>query len=121
MASTAFSPCCAFAFVGSTFKTVEEPFLVTSDDGWFRPVDLKTGPDGALYVADFYEKRISHVDPRDTWDRTTGRLFRVRPADWKPGLPAMDLWTEPAEKLVERLKSAAFNRPVPKAAVSVQA
>ena len=26
-------------------------------------------------VADFYERRISHVDPRDTWDRTTGRLY----------------------------------------------
>src|SRR6266850_4300686 len=71
---------------GSTFKTIEEQPMLTSDDGWFRPVDLKTGPDGALYIADFYEKRISHVDPRDTWDRTTGRIWRIRPADWKPGL-----------------------------------
>jgi hypothetical protein len=51
------------------YKTVEEPFMVTTDDGWFRPVDLKVGPDGAIYVADFYERRISHVDPRDTWER----------------------------------------------------
>src|SRR3954468_4681718 len=40
--------------MGSTFRTVEEAPLLTSDDGWFRPVDLKAGPDGTLYVADFY-------------------------------------------------------------------
>lgn len=91
--------------MGSTYKTVEEPFLVTSDDGWFRPVDLKVGPDGAIYVADFYEKRISHVDPRDTWERGSGRIYRIRPADWKPSTVAMDLQTEPADKLVERLRS----------------
>jgi putative heme-binding domain-containing protein len=90
---------------GSTFKTAEEPFLVTTDDGWFRPVDLKAGPDGAIYVADFYERRISHVDPRDTWDRTNGRIWRVRPAGWKPKSVAMDLAAEPAGKLVERLDS----------------
>lgn len=73
--------------VGSTFKTVEEEPLLTTDDGWFRPVDLKVGPDGAIYVADFYENRISHVDPRDTWDRSNGRIWRIRPADWKPKKP----------------------------------
>ena len=46
---------------------------MTTDDGRFRPVDVKAGPDGALYVADLYEPRINHVDPRDNWDRATGR------------------------------------------------
>ena len=76
---------------GSTFKTVEEPFMLTTDDGWFRPVDLKVGPDGAAYVADFYERRISHVDPRDNWDRNTGRIWRVRPKGWTPGVKPFDL------------------------------
>jgi putative heme-binding domain-containing protein len=68
-------------------------------------VDLKAGPDGALYVADFYERRISHVDPRDTWDRTTGRIFRVRPAEWKPGLKPFDLGSSSGAELVQKLES----------------
>ncbi len=90
---------------GSSYKTIEEPFMVTCDDGWFRPVDLKAGPDGAIYVADFYEQRISHVDPRDTWDRSTGRIWRIRPADWKPGFKPFDLGKEPVDDLVHRLAS----------------
>jgi putative heme-binding domain-containing protein len=69
--------------MGSTFKTVEEEPLLASEDGWFRPVDLKVGPDGAIYVADFYEARINHVDPRDNWDRANGRIWRIRPEGWK--------------------------------------
>jgi putative membrane-bound dehydrogenase-like protein len=88
--------------VGSTFKTVEEAPLLTSDDGWFRPVDLKVGPDGAIYVCDFYENRISHVDPRDTWDRSNGRICRIRPAEWKPSRPA-DLSKVPGRELIEKL------------------
>jgi putative heme-binding domain-containing protein len=72
---------------GSSFKPVEEGFLVTTSDGWFRPIDIKTGPDGAVYFTDFYENRISHLDPRDTWDRSTGRIYRVRPKDYKPVAP----------------------------------
>ncbi|HEX8912398.1 MAG TPA: PVC-type heme-binding CxxCH protein, partial [Humisphaera sp.] len=89
---------------GSTYKTVEEPFMVTTDDGWFRPVDLKVGPDGAIYVADFYEKRISHVDPRDTWDRRNGRIWRVRPEGWKPKGEKFDYWTAGPRTLAKALE-----------------
>src|SRR5262249_35641183 len=73
---------------GSSFRTVEEePFLMTSEDKRFRPVDVKSGPDGALYVADLYEPRINHVDPRDNWDKATGRIYRIRPKeDYSPPL-----------------------------------
>jgi putative heme-binding domain-containing protein len=90
---------------GSSYTTVEEPYMVTCDDGWFRPVDLKAGPDGAIYVADFYEKRISHVDPRDTWDRTTGRIWRIRPDNWNPGLKPFDFGKAPSAELVKLLES----------------
>ena len=88
---------------GSTFNTVDEDVLMSSADGWFRPVDVKTGPDGALYVADFYEGRITHVDPRDTWDRSNGRIYRIRPTEWKPRYKLPDLRTAPADELLALL------------------
>ena len=91
--------------MGSSYKTIEEPFMATCDDGWFRPVDLKAGPDGAIYIADFYEQRISHVDPRDTWDRTTGRIWRVRPTNWKPGILSFDFNQLSSVDLVRQLNS----------------
>ncbi|MBL9125300.1 MAG: HEAT repeat domain-containing protein, partial [Planctomycetaceae bacterium] len=50
------------------------------DDPWFRPVDLQLGPDGALYIADFYNCIIGHYEvplthPRR--DRDRGRIWRV--------------------------------------------
>jgi len=93
--------------LGSTFKTIEEDPLMASDDGWFRPVDLKAGPDGAIYIADFYENRISHVDPRDTWDRMTGRIWRIRPASTPaPREPAIiDLTKLTPDQLLAQLDS----------------
>src|SRR5262249_40432946 len=43
-------------FTGSTPRAVERPDFLVSTDMWFRPVDIKLGPDGALYVSDFYNK-----------------------------------------------------------------
>jgi putative membrane-bound dehydrogenase-like protein len=83
----------------STFRTEEEPYLVTTDDGRFRPVDVKPGPDGALYIADLYEPRINHVDPRDNWDRATGRIYRLRAKDSHPA-PRLDLAKKDSRALV---------------------
>jgi putative membrane-bound dehydrogenase-like protein len=51
--------------------------LLVSGDSWFLPVDCLTGPDGSLYVADWYDKRATHLDPRDNWDRSNGRIYRI--------------------------------------------
>ena len=66
---------------GSSVKAIEQPDLVSSTDPWFRPVDLVAGPDGALYIADFYNRIIGHyeVDLKHPGrDRFRGRLWRVR-------------------------------------------
>ena len=66
---------------GATFKAIELPDFMTSDDPWFRPVDIQLGPDGALYVADFYNKIIGHYEvPLDhpQRDRLRGRIWRIR-------------------------------------------
>ncbi len=54
--------------------------FVDCTDRWFRPVDLKLGPDGALYVADFYNRIIGHYEVPLTHpgrDRERGRIWRI--------------------------------------------
>jgi putative heme-binding domain-containing protein len=65
---------------GSTYKAIEQPDFLVSADPWFRPVDIKLGPDGALYVADFYNRIIGHYEvPLDHpgRDRDRGRIWRI--------------------------------------------
>lgn len=62
---------------GSTFRIVDEKRVLETSDRWFRPVDITAGPDGALYIADWYDSRLSHVDPRDTWSKGNGRIYRL--------------------------------------------
>ena len=57
----------------------EEDFLISADP-WFRPVDIKTGPDGSMYIADFYNRIIGHYEvPLDhpSRDRTSGRIWKI--------------------------------------------
>ncbi len=64
--------------VGSTFATRQGGDLLIANDERFRPVDLSTGPDGAVYVADWYDLRATHNNTRDdTWDKATGRIYRI--------------------------------------------
>jgi len=68
-------------YQGATAKANAMPDLLTSDDPWFRPVDLQFGPDGCLYIADFYNKVIGHYEvPLDhpDRDRKSGRIWRIR-------------------------------------------
>jgi putative membrane-bound dehydrogenase-like protein len=62
---------------GSTFRGKHGGRLIDARDTWFRPIDLTLGPDGCVYVVDWYDRRASHLDPRDNWDKTNGRIYRV--------------------------------------------
>ena len=81
---------------GSGFASRQLPELITSDNVAFRPVDVKMGPDGAIYIADWYNPIIQHgeVDFRDPRrDHTHGRIWRVtargRPLVERPQLTEM--------------------------------
>ncbi|MFO0849342.1 MAG: PVC-type heme-binding CxxCH protein [Gemmataceae bacterium] len=65
---------------GATPVAEELPDFLVSSDLWFRPTDIKLGPDGALYVADFYNKIIGHyeVDLKHPGrDKDRGRVWRI--------------------------------------------
>jgi putative membrane-bound dehydrogenase-like protein len=72
---------------GSSFTAEFAGALLKTGDELFRPVDCEAGPDGAVYIADWCDKRASHLDPLDTWDRSNGRIYRVKPAGATPVFP----------------------------------
>jgi putative membrane-bound dehydrogenase-like protein len=92
---------------GSSYQTKDVATFLETDDRWFRPVDIKAGPDGALYVADWSDIRIAHADPRDDWDRERGRVYRIGPTDLSP-VPAFDLAARSTADLVTTLDSRQY-------------
>ena len=69
-----------FADAGSGYQTTQLPKLVKSSDPSFRPVDVSVGPDGAMYLCDWFNPVIGHyqasyADPRR--DRVHGRIWRI--------------------------------------------
>ncbi len=70
----------SYSFKGSSpIGKLEEDFVL-SEDPWFRPVNVILGPDGALYIADFYNSIIGHYEvPLDhpKRDKIRGRIWRI--------------------------------------------
>src|SRR6185503_14603415 len=76
---------------GVTFKAhkTREAEFIGGRDKWFRPIDTRIGPDGALYITDFYNQAVVHNDTRGTIhgpanaalrpdrDHYFGRIWRV--------------------------------------------
>jgi putative heme-binding domain-containing protein len=92
---------------GSTFASREMTEVIKSDHPAFRPIDVKMGPDGALYIADWYNPIIQHgeVDFRDPRrDHTHGRIWRVT-AKGRPLVPKPKLVDATIPELLEQLKA----------------
>lgn len=88
----------------SSVKTRDLDPVVASTDSWFRPVDIKPAPDGSIFVADFYEAKIAHLDHHaGRIDRDTGRIYRLAPANLKPQRP-IDWNSKSSTQLVDALR-----------------
>ncbi|WP_395737705.1 PVC-type heme-binding CxxCH protein [Prosthecobacter sp.] len=64
----------------SGMQAVEQPPLITSDNVAFRPIDIRFGPEGALYIADWYDPIIGHYQAsfrHPNRDAKHGRIWRV--------------------------------------------
>jgi putative heme-binding domain-containing protein len=67
---------------GSTFFTTDIDMPIVAGDIAFRPVYTTEGPDGGVYVADFYEEFIAHGQHYQSQiDPSTGRVYRIRGKD----------------------------------------
>ncbi len=90
---------------GSTFEAEQVGTFFDAHDTWFSPTDLALGPDGAMYVSDFHDKRTAHPDPDVEWDRSNGRIYKMEAKDADP-LPRLDLALLSSGELVDLLDHA---------------
>jgi putative heme-binding domain-containing protein len=92
---------------GSGYGARELGELIKTNHEGFRPVDVKMGPDGAIYIADWYNPIIQHgeVDFRDPRrDHVHGRIWRVT-AKGRPLVPRPELVKASTEELLDALKA----------------
>lgn len=92
---------------GSGFAARQQPDLISSPHVAFRPIDVKQGPDGAIYIADWYNPIIQHgeVDFRDPRrDHTHGRIWRIT-AKGRKTLPRPKLAGTEVATLLDSLAS----------------
>jgi putative heme-binding domain-containing protein len=92
---------------GSGFASKQAKDVISSSHVAFRPIDVKLGPDGALYIADWYNPIIQHgeVDFRDPRrDHVHGRIWRVTVKD-SPLVSPPQLVGAPVAEVLEQLKS----------------
>src|SRR5213594_736311 len=92
---------------GATYLAKGEADLFTANDAWCMPVSLKIGPDGCLYLLDWYDRyhcsQDAARDPEGV-DRLKGRLYRLRYKN-TPRTPKIDLASESDDQLIARLAS----------------
>lgn len=92
---------------GAGFSANVLPPLIASKHPNFRPVDVKMGPDGAVYVADWYNSIINHAqhdfrDPRR--DHEHGRIWRITAKD-RPLVKKASLAKASIPDLLDQLES----------------
>lgn len=83
---------------GSGYKAVRNPDFLVSEDHWYRGLSPQYGPDGSVFVNDWYDKVPCHQQ-RDFTDRTNGRLYKIVYQGAKP--VHVDLQKASDEELVK--------------------
>ncbi len=94
---------------GNGWQLEHLPDFVLSSDPWFRPVAMAFGPDGCLYVVDWYNQIISHNEvPRKhpERDKTRGRVWRIRHESQPHRTDVPNLYTASDAQLLASLKAA---------------
>src|SRR5262249_60031178 len=88
---------------GSTFVGSRAADFLSSGDKNLRPINLRWGPDGSIYLIDWHDQNPCHQAPPDSWDQTHGRIYKIQRKDNKGG-PAPDLSKKTDRELLDLLK-----------------
>src|SRR5688572_6444251 len=62
---------------GSGYIGSHMPDPVLMNDKWSRLINFKYGPDGSVYMIDWYDKQACHNPLTEIWDRTNGRIYKL--------------------------------------------
>lgn len=105
---------------GATFtakRVYEQKEFLTSTDAWSRPVQFYIGPDGALYMIDYYRQIIEHPEWMSEEVNNSGalyngsdkgRIYRITPSGTKPmnWCSKINLYAAPTAELVRSFSSS---------------
>ena len=62
---------------GSGFVGTHGKDFLLANDKWFRAINFKYGPDGSLFLIDWYDKQACHLTKAESFDRTNGRIYKI--------------------------------------------
>lgn len=88
--------------LGATVEASYGGKIFDTMDSWSNPTDVALGPDGAIYICDFFDVRTAHPDPDAEWDRSNGRIYKLMAGN-APAAPAFDLARLSSKELVKML------------------
>lgn len=86
---------------GSTFTASHGKDFMRAGDPWYRGLHIRLGPDGSVYMSDWYDPRACHQQKPQ--DRSNGRIYRI--SYGKPKHTAVDLSKKTSIELVDLLLS----------------
>ncbi len=75
---------------GSTYIGTHCPDFLISGDKNFRPINMRWGPDGSIYLIDWHDQNPCHQAAPDSWDMTHGRIYKIQRTG-SPRAPVVDL------------------------------
>ena len=85
---------------GSGYVAAHGTDFLLANDAWARFINLRYGPDGNVYLIDWYDKQACHHATPEIWDRTNGRIYKISYRGTKP-VTGVDLAKMSDEELVE--------------------
>ncbi len=87
---------------GSSYIGTHAPDFLTSGDKNFRPINMRWGPDGSIYLIDWHDQNPCHQAAANSWDMTHGRIYKISRTGAKTQ-PTVDLGKMKSTELVMQL------------------